>query len=308
MEQAKPLAGRVAFNDRLSLWQNRNVKYFLILPAILLMLGFAIFPLVYSLGLSVTGWTVQNPDAPFLGLENYRQVLLEDGRWQQAMVRTLALTAVAVTIELALGFLIAHLLIDELPGKRLIIPLLVLPAVTNPIVVGFTWRVIYNPSYGPINQIIGALIGQPFEQLWLSNQGMVLVAVTIVEIWQWTPFMFLVMLAGLTGINPEYYEAASIDGASRWNILLRVTIPLMRPIIVIAVLLRGLDIIKLFDLIYVMTGGGPGTASETVSHYIYVLGFEFFRMGYGAAAAYLLLIVLSVLVALLLRRLSKEEV
>ncbi|MBL8152869.1 MAG: sugar ABC transporter permease [Anaerolineae bacterium] len=213
-----------------------------------------------------------------------------------------------MSIELVLGFLIAHLLIDNLPGKRFILPLLVLPAVTNPIVVGFIWRVIFNPAYGPVNQIIGAMIGRPFEQLWLSNQGVALIAIIIVEIWQWTPFMFLVMLAGLTGIDPEYYEAAAIDGASRWKMLLWITIPVMRPIIVIALLIRGLDIIKLFDLVYVMTEGGPGTATETVSHYIYVLGFEFFRMGYGAAAAYLLLIVLSILVALLLRRLSREGV
>jgi multiple sugar transport system permease protein len=308
MEQAQPLPGRAVAPGRFAHWQSRSTKYILILPAILLMLGFAIFPLVYSLGLSMTGWTVQNPDAPFIGLANYQQVLFEDTRWQQAMVRTLAMTAVAVSIELVFGFLLAHLLIDNLPGKRFIIALLILPTVTNPIVVGFIWKVIYNPSYGPVNQIIGALIGQPFEQLWLSNQGMAIVSVTIVEIWQWTPFMFLVMLAGLTAINPELYEAAAIDGASRWAILRRLTIPLMQPIIVIALLIRGLDIIKLFDLVYIMTGGGPGTASETVSHYIYILGFEFFRMGYGAAAAYLLLIVLSVLVALLLRRLSKEEI
>lgn len=308
METVNSLPERATFSERLSRWQTRGTKYWLILPAMLLMLAFAIFPLFYSLGLSLTSWTVQNPNPPFIGLENYRQVLFEDARWQSAMVRTLLMTGVAVSIELVLGFLIAHLLMDNLPGKRLILPLLVLPAVTNPIVVGFIWRVIYNPSYGPVNQIIGAVIGQPFEQLWLSNQGMALIAIIIVEIWQWTPFMFLVMLAGLTGIDPEYYEAAAIDGASRWKMLLWITLPVMRPIIVIALLIRGLDIIKLFDLVYVMTEGGPGTATETVSHYIYVLGFEFFRMGYGAAAAYLLLIVLSILVALLLRRLSREGV
>lgn len=299
------LAERPVVQRRLSGWSEKNARYLLILPAVILILGLMIFPLLYSLGVSFSDWTIQSTERSFIGLENYSQVL-QDSRWQWAMGRTIAMTIVAVAVELVLGFAIAHLLIDELPGKRVIIPVLVFPAVANPIVVGFIWKVLYNPSYGPVNQIVGMTLRRQFELLWLANQRMALAAITIAEIWQWTPFMFLVMLAGLTSLNPDLFEAAAIDGASGWQILTEITIPLMRPIIIIAVLIRGLDVFKVFDLVYVMTSGGPGNASETVSYYIYLLGFKFFRLGYAAAASYLLLILLSIAVVVLLNRLSRE--
>lgn len=307
MEMATSATQRESWRTRLYRWSNRNTRYLFVLPALLLLLSLTIFPLLFSLRLSISEWTLQNQDMSVIGLQNYAQVLLSDSRWQLAMARTLGMTVVAVTVELVLGFAIAHLLLDPLPGKRLIIPLLVLPAVTNPIVVGFVWKVLYNPSYGTVNQAIGMILQRNFEMLWLANQQLALVAITIAEIWQWTPFMFLVTLAGLVGLNPELYEAAAIDGASKWNILTQITVPLMRPIIIVAVLIRGLDVFKLFDLVFVMTSGGPGTATETISYYIYVLGFEFFRLGYGAAASYLLLIFLSIGVVFLLRRMRREQ-
>jgi multiple sugar transport system permease protein len=284
-----------------------TTRYIYILPALVLLLGLAIFPLIYSLGISFTDWTIQEPERTFIGLENYGNVLLSDSRWQEAMVRTLAMTAVAVTVELALGLAIAHLLIDPLPGKRIIIVLLILPAVINPIVVGFIWKVLYNPSYGPVNQGIGFLIQRQVDQLWLANQRLAIFSITIAEIWQWTPFMFLVMLAGLVSLNPELYEVAAIDGASKWQVLTKITLPLMKPIIIVAILIRALDIFKLFDLVFVMTSGGPGSSSETISYYIYLLGFKFFRLGYGAAASYLLLIFLSIGVVFLLSRMRREQ-
>lgn len=307
MEMATSATQRESWRTRLYRWSNRNTRYLFVLPALLLLLSLTIFPLLFSLRLSISEWTLQNQDMSVIGLQNYARVLLSDSRWQLAMARTLGMTVVAVTVELVLGFAIAHLLLDPLPGKRLIIPLLVLPAVTNPIVVGFVWKVLYNPSYGTVNQAIGMILQRNFEMLWLANQQLALVAITIAEIWQWTPFMFLVTLAGLVGLNPELYEAAAIDGASKWNILTQITVPLMRPIIIVAVLIRGLDVFKLFDLVFVMTSGGPGTATETISYYIYVLGFEFFRLGYGAAASYLLLIFLSIGVVFLLRRMRREQ-
>lgn len=307
MEMATSATQRESWRTRLYRWSNHNTRYLFVLPALLLLLSLTIFPLLFSLRLSISEWTLQNQDMSVIGLQNYARVLLSDSRWQLAMARTLGMTVVAVTVELVLGFAIAHLLLDPLPGKRLIIPLLVLPAVTNPIVVGFVWKVLYNPSYGTVNQAIGMILQRNFEMLWLANQQLALVAITIAEIWQWTPFMFLVTLAGLVGLNPELYEAAAIDGASKWNILTQITVPLMRPIIIVAVLIRGLDVFKLFDLVFVMTSGGPGTATETISYYIYVLGFEFFRLGYGAAASYLLLIFLSIGVVFLLRRMRREQ-
>jgi multiple sugar transport system permease protein len=290
-----------AAGSHFTLWTARRVKYIFILPAVIFILGIMIFPLLYSLGTSFTDWNIQSAETSFIGLRNYGQVLT-DSRFQTTLARTLAVTVVAVTVELVLGFVIAILLVEPLPGKRIIIPLLVFPAVANPIVVGFIWRVLYNPRFGPINQIIGWLTGLAFDVSWLTSARLAIVAITIAEIWQWTPFMFLILLAGLAAINPELFEAAAMDGASKWQTVIHVTIPVMRPIIVMAVLIRGLDVLKLFDLVFVMTGGGPGNASETISHYIYQLGFRFFRLGYAAAASYVLLIVFSIVVLFLIRQ------
>lgn len=287
-------------------WTAKNTRYLFILPALILILGITIFPLIYSLGISFTDWSVQSQEWSFIGLSNYSQVLFTDTAWQLAMLRTIVLTILAVAVELVLGFAIAHLLLDELPGKSIIIAMLIFPVVMNPIVVGFIWKVMYNPSYGPLDQILSAFVGRKLALIWLANQNLALWAILITEIWQWTPFMFLVILAGLLSLNPELYEAAAIDGASPWNILTQITIPLLKPIIITAVLIRALDVFKLFDLVFVMTNGGPGTATQTISHYIYLLGFKFFRLGYAAAASYLLLILLSIAVPLLLRQFSKE--
>lgn len=300
------VAQREADRSYFTLWTTKRIKYLFIIPAVLFILGIMIFPLLYSLGNSFTDWNIQSAERSFIALRNYGQVLT-DNRWQETLARTLGVTVVAVTVELILGFAIAQLLVEELPGKRIIIPILVFPVVTNPIVVGFIWRVLYNPRYGPVNQIIGWIIGREFDVSWLTSSSLAIVAITISEIWQWTPFMFLVMLAGLAAINPELFEAAAIDGASNWQIVTQVTIPVMRPIIIVAVLIRGVDVLKLFDLVFVMTGGGPGNASETISHYIYLLGFKFFRLGYAAAASYLLLIIVSIGVMLLMRQFRERE-
>jgi multiple sugar transport system permease protein len=286
-------------------WMIKKSRYLFVVPALLLILGISIFPLLYSLGISFTDWSIQNAERSFIGLSNYGQVL-QDADWQRAMVRTTGITLLAVTVELILGFAIAHLLIDELPGKNLIVALLVFPVVMNPIVVGFIWKVLYSPSYGPVNQILGWLTLQNVDLVWLANQNVAIWAVLITEIWQWTPFMFLAMMAGLLALNPELYEAAAVDGASRWRVLTQITIPLLKPIIITVVLIRALDVFKLFDIVFVMTNGGPGTATQTISHYLYLLGFKFFRLGYAAAASYLLLIFLSIIVPLLLRQFSKE--
>lgn len=287
-------------------WMIRKSRYLFVVPALLLILGISIFPLLYSLGISFTDWSIQNAERSFIGLSNYGQVFLEDTDWQLAMLRTTGITLLAVAVELILGFIIAHLLLDDLPGKNLIVALLVFPVVMNPIVVGFIWKVLYNPSYGPVNQILGWLTWQNIDLVWLANQDMAIWAIIITEIWQWTPFMFLAMMAGLLGLNPELYEAAAVDGASRWRVLTQITIPLLKPIIITVVLIRALDVFKLFDIVFVMTNGGPGTATQTISHYLYLLGFKFFRLGYAAAASYLLLIFLSIIIPLLLRQFSKE--
>jgi multiple sugar transport system permease protein len=169
------------------------------------------------------------------------------------------------------------------------------------VVVGYTWRLLWDAQYGPINQIIGWIIGEPFTYTWLAKPATAMVAILVTEIWQWTPFMFLVFLSGLAVLDPEVFEAADIDGAGGWDKFWHLTIPLMRPIIIVALLIRGLDALKFFDIIFTLSGGGPGNATETISFYIYQVGYQFFRLGYGAAAAFVLLIFLAVLLTYLLK-------
>lgn len=284
----------------------RRVGWLMVAPALATILALSIFPLLYSLGISFLQWDLQTPEHPFVGLANYTQAL-GDPRVYAALGNTLLITVLAVALELALGLALALLLVDELPGKGVIIPLLMLPVMMVPVVVAFTWRTLWDAQYGAINHLLGMVAGEPVRIVWLGQKHTALFAMIVTEIWQWTPFMFLVLLAGLASISPELYEAASIDGASYWQSLRFITLPALRPIIAVAVLFRALDVFKVFDLVYIFTQGGPGTATETISWYIYQLGFKFFRMGYAAAISYLVLIMLSILATLYVARFVRGD-
>jgi multiple sugar transport system permease protein len=302
------MTGRVATapagkGSRSGGWFERRAPWLFVLPAVILLLGLGLFPLIYSFGISFTKWDLQDPTRSFVGLQNYINVF-RDARMLNALRNTLIIMIFGVVLELGLGLALAQTLVDRLPGKRIILPLLILPAVAAPIVVGFTWRMMYDATYGPIDHILSLIAGHAVPIVWLVNARTVYPAILITEIWQWTPFMFLLMLAGLSAVSPELHEAAEIDGGSSWQIFTRITLPVISPVIVVAVLFRALDIFKLFDIILPMTGGGPGTSTETASLYLYILGFKNFRLGYTAAASYVVLILFSILLTFLLRRLS----
>jgi multiple sugar transport system permease protein len=269
-------------------------------PCMVVILLVTIFPTIYSLGLSFTKWEVGMQDRPFIGLGNYIE-LFSTARFLNSILITLIVVIGGVGIELVLGFSLAQLLTGDMKGKRVIVAALLLPVMVMPVVVGYTWRLLWDAQYGPINQIIGWIIGQPFTYTWLAKPGTALIAILVTEIWQWTPFMFLVFLSGLAVLDPEVFEAADIDGASGWQKLWHMTVPLMRPIIIVAVLIRGLDALKFFDVIFTLSGGGPGNSTETLSFYIYQTGYQFFRLGYGAAASFVLLVFLAVFLTFLLR-------
>lgn len=281
--------------------KRRNLTPWLfVAPCMVVILLVTIFPTIYSLGLSFTKWEVGMQDRPFIGLGNYIE-LFSTARFLNSILITLIVVIGGVGIELVLGFSLAQLLTGDMKGKRIIVAALLLPVMVMPVVVGYTWRLLWDAQYGPINQVIGWIIGQPFTYTWLAKPGTALFAILVTEIWQWTPFMFLVFLSGLAVLDPEIFEAADIDGASAWQKLWHMTVPLMRPIIIVAVLIRGLDALKFFDIIYTLTGGGPGNTTETLSFYIYQMGYQFFRLGYGAAASFVLLVFLAVFLTYLLK-------
>lgn len=281
--------------------RRRIAGWLLVLPALLLILGLSVFPLIQSLALSFQRWDLQSQAHPFVGLTNYRDALL-DPRVAMALQNTGIIVAAAVGLEFLLGLGLALLFVGDFAGKRVAMPLLMLPVMVVPIVVGLTWRMLWDNQYGAINQVLSWIAGHDVNILWLAHRDTALFAMIVTDVWQWTPFMFLVLLAGLSSVNPELYEAAALDGAGWWEALRDVSLPGIARVIAVAILFRALDAFKIFDLVFMFTQGGPGTSTESISWYIFQLGFKFFRLGYASAVSFLLVILLTVLATLYVAR------
>jgi multiple sugar transport system permease protein len=282
---------------------DRQFKYAMVLPAVLVILLIGLFPLIYTLMVSVQNINMLEEDTSFSGLLNYAR-LLHDARFWQAFGHTFLFLGIALPVEFALGLLLALLFLDEMPGKQVFVALLVLPIVISPIIAGAMWRLLFDNRFGPINQIISWFTGEPTTILWIVNPSFVYPAILIAEIWQWTPFMFLLLLAALSNVDRSLIEAAQIDGAGFLTTLFKITLPLIKPVIWIALLIRGLDLFRLFDIVWALTKGGPGTRTETISIYAYIQGFQQFETSYTAAIALLVIVILSILVIFALRRME----
>lgn len=280
---------------------DRRFGYAMIAPAVAIILFIGLFPLIWTLLVSVQNISLIDEDTSFQGLLNYQR-LMSDTRFWEALGHTLLFTAVALPLELILGLALALLFLEELPGRPVFVALLVLPTVISPIVAGAAWRLLFDNRFGPINQVISWVAGEPVTILWLNDPNFVYAAILIAEVWQWTPFMFLLLFASLTNVDPSLGEAARIDGAGFWRTLWSITLPVIRPVIVIALLIRGLDLFRIFDVIWALTKGGPGTRTETISIYAYVQGFQQFETSYTAAMAFVIIVILTVLVMTALKR------
>jgi multiple sugar transport system permease protein len=281
--------------------RRRVEGWLFVLPALLLIVGLSIFPLVQSLTLSFQRWDLQSKEHPFVGLQNYREAVLDPRVWM-ALQNTGIIVVAAVALEFLLGLALALLFAGDFRGKRIAMPVLMLPVMVVPIVVGLTWKMLWDNQYGAINQVLSWIAGHDVNILWLAHRDTALFAMVITDLWQWTPFMFLVLLAGLSSVNPELYEAAALDGAGWWQTLRDVSLPGIARVIAVAILFRALDAFKIFDFVFMFTQGGPGTSTESISWYVYQLGFKFFRLGYASAVSYLVLIMLSVVATLYVGR------
>ncbi len=255
----------------------RNLQILFPLPAIIFVALLMIFPILYTLFLSFTNWnlTSGNPFT-FVGFNSYFRIFTEP-RFLNAVARTFAFTFFAVVIEGVLGVAIAVILNRAFFGKSLAKLLLLLPLVATPVAVGIVFNLFYDPTIGLANFVLQS-IGLP-QGLWVSNAATVIPSLILVDVWQWTPMITLIVLAGLAGLSEEPIEAARVDGASEWQILRLVTLPMVMPVILTAVILRLIDALKTFDIIFAMTGGGPGYASETLNIMGFKYSFEYFRMG-----------------------------
>jgi multiple sugar transport system permease protein len=273
---------------------DRRPAWFFLSPAVATLLLLSIFPFVYSLWLSFHQWNLSDRAAAwsFVGLGNYARILLSDPYFWPAARVTVAFLLVTIALEFLLGLGIAVLVSQESRALGAIQTIVVLPMMITPVVVGLIWRFMYNPDRGVINELLGIVGIQ--GPAWLGDAATGFWAVVVADVWEWTPFMALILLAAMQSLPREPLEAAVVDGASRWQAFRSIVLPLLRPAIAVALLLRGIDAFKTFDLIYVMTQGGPGTSTQVLSLYTYKWGFKFFEMGYAAALAYVMLLAVDV--------------
>lgn len=255
----------------------RNLRILFPLPAIIFIALLMVFPIIYTLYLSFTNWNLTSGmPATLVGFNSYLRVLTEP-RFLQALGRTFSFTFFAVVIEVFIGVAIAIILNRAFVGKSLAKLLLLLPLVATPVAVGIVFNLFYDPTIGLANYVLDSL-GLP-QGSWVSSSNTVIPSLVLVDVWQWTPMITLIVLAGLASLSEEPIEAARVDGASEWQILRYVTIPMVMPVILTAMILRLIDALKTFDIIFAMTGGGPGYASETLNIMGFKYSFEYFRMG-----------------------------
>jgi multiple sugar transport system permease protein len=260
-------------------------------PALLLMFLIFVFPLLFSAYTSLHDFNITRPDrTQFVGLGNFGD-LLSDPEFHRALGNTLTYVFVAVPIEFALGLLLAMALATITRGRGMFRTLLVIPQMLAPAVMALMWKFMYNDELGIINHLLREFgINRP--PLWLTDTPLALFSIIIVEIWATVPIFVLLLLAGLLSIPQEYYEAAAIDGGSPWAIFRLVTLPLLQPVILVAVLIRGMDAFRVFDLVYVLTGGGPALRTDVLSYFIFRTAFTEREFGLASAGAWLVSIIL----------------
>src|SRR6185369_9903604 len=260
-------------------------------PAIAVLLALSISPLLYSITISLQ----QKPAGSVSwGLGNFAR-LVSDNFFLTALAHTFIYAVAALTCEFFLGLGLALLLNKQIRGRGVFRASLLIPMMLPAVVVGVIWRLMLNPNFGAINETLKQFGVNTESLTWTASPRLALMSVIAVDVWQWTPFVFLVLLAGLQAIPPEPYEAALIDGSSRWQTFWHVTLPLLKPAILIVLLLRTMDLLRVFDQIFILTEGGPGFATETISLYIYRAAFRFSDFGYAAAMSFVLLALTNVI-------------
>lgn len=265
-----------------------HARWVLPAPAVVTIALLCAFPAAYTLYMSVHGWSGSQVRPPELvGALNYLEAVRDDERFRMAVGRTLLYTLGSLALQVPLGVALAVLFNREFLGKGLVRTLYLLPFVATPAAIALIWVLIYNPATGVLNYLLG-LVGLPAGQ-WTYAADSALWALVVVDTWQHTPLVMLIALAGLASLPPEPFESAQIDGASPWQRFWHVTLPLLRPTIAVAALFRAIDALKAFDLIFAMTQGGPGEATETLNLYIYLAAFQYFRFGYASSLLMLFL-------------------
>jgi len=256
-------------------------------PAFLFFAGFTIFPLVFTAYVSLSAWTIGG-EHTLIGFGNYESIL-SDVTYLTSLENTVLFALITTFLEYVLGFGVAHLVNGVTRGQRPIRLTVLLPMLLTPIVVGFIWKMMLDPSFGPIDNVLGHLGLADIN--WLSSPMPAFMGIVLADTWEWTPFMFLILFAGLRSLPTEPFESARVDGASPWRIFWDLTFPMMLPASAAAILLRSVESFKLFDIVYLITAGGPGAATSTVSLEAYFTGLRAGDLGSAAAMTIILLVI-----------------
>ncbi|BDH60806.1 ABC transporter permease [Lysinibacillus sp. PLM2] len=288
---------------------NKNLfKYLLLAPALLLILLITIYPLFNSFWISLHEWDLKKSVemGNFVGLDNYMRAFTDKYFWNSVII-TLIFVISTVVITLTLSFIVALLLSTDSKFMQFVRAIIIIPFAISPALVGYSWRFMLNPEYGLFHKIMGTF--SPFlgDVVWLGSSVTSLLALISVTVWIWLPFMSLMFISGLIGISTEVYEAAKVDGATWIQTIFKITIPLMKPIILIASILMTMFTLKVFDPVVTLTQGGPGNSTEVLNFFIYKNAFRYFDMGYSSALGYILAMITIIFVVIYMRKLSKGD-
>ncbi len=259
-----------------------------VVPALVVIAAVIVFPWVFTLWMSVNSWTLGQP-VVFAGLDNYTRLLV-DMRFWESLWHTALYTLLAVVAPLFLGTLAALIFDAQFPFRGLLRGVFVMPMMATPVAIALVWTMMFHPQLGVLNYLLSLVGIGPQE--WIYNQKSVIPSLVLVETWQWTPLIMLIVLGGLAAVAREPYESAEIDGANAWQKFRYLTLPMIAPFLMIGVIIRSIDAVKSFDIIYAMTQGGPGTASETINIYLYNTAFSYYDIGYGSAMAVVFFIII----------------
>lgn len=277
------------------------------MPGLITLIAIIIFPLLFTIALSFSNWSVANAGFDLVGGRNWG-AMAENERFWAAMFRLVPLSFLTVLLQFVLGFATALMAWRGIASGRFFRVLWLIPMMTTPVVMSVVWKSIFNETVGPVNDVIEKLGMEPVA--WLSSTTPAIFAIMLAEIWQWTPFMFLLLLAGLLSLPREPYLAAAIDGAGPIRTFFKVTLPMMAPVCIGAIIIRLIEASKIFDTVFAMTNGGPGSSTETPTYYIYLTGLRNFDLANGATLSLTYLvtfIALLTIIGQILARISKPK-
>jgi multiple sugar transport system permease protein len=286
-----PLATRAGF------FRRRRLSYrILTLPALVVVAAVIVFPWLFTLYMSAFDWKIGSV-AHFVGFDNYVD-LATNQRFRESIVHTFYFTVLAVVFPLLLGTLAALIFNRNFRGRGVLRAIFTMPMMATPVAVALVWTMMFHPQQGVLNYLLTS-IGLP-PSLWVYSPTLVIPSLVLVEIWHWTPLVMLIVLGGLAALPLEPYESARLDGATEWQLLRHITLPLIAPFLILAAVIRTIDAVKAFDTIYVISQGGPGTASETINLYLYLQAFAFYNVGNASAVVVVFFIIILALALLLL--------